>query len=115
VDKIVIQDLEVDAHIGVTEAERTLPQHLLVTVELERDLAEAGRTDSEAATARYDVVANMIRETTGAHPRKLIETVATEIADAILDRQFASAVTVEVKKFSIPRSRYVAVQIRRAR
>ena len=114
-DKIVIQDLEVDAHIGVTEAERALPQHLLVTVELERDLAEAGRTDSEAATTRYDLVADTIRETVSQQPRKLIETVATEIADAILDRQFALAVTVEVKKFSIPRSRYVADQIHRAR
>jgi dihydroneopterin aldolase len=112
-DKIVIKDLEVDAHVGVTEAERAQPQHLLVTVELERDLAEAGRTDSEAATTRYDLVVNIIRDVVSGQPRRLVETVATEIADTILDHKFASAVTVEVKKFSIPRSRYVSVQIHR--
>jgi dihydroneopterin aldolase len=113
VDKIIIKDLEVDAHVGVTEAERAQPQHLLVTVELERDLAEAGRADSEAATTQYDVVADMIRKVVEGQPRKLVETVAAEIADTILHHKFASAVTVEVKKFSIPRSRYVSVQIHR--
>jgi dihydroneopterin aldolase len=114
VDKIIIKDLEVDAHVGVTEAERAQPQRLLVTVELERDLAEAGRTDSEAATTRYDVVVEMIRNVVSGQPRRLVEAVATEIADTILQHKFASAVTVEVKKFSIPRSRYVSVQIHRA-
>ena len=112
-DKIIIKDLEVDAHIGVGDAERAQPQRLLVTVELERDLVEAGRTDSEAATTRYDLVANIIRDVVSGQPRRLVETVATEIANTILHHKFASAVTVEVKKFSIPRSRYVSVQIRR--
>ena len=113
-DKIIIKDLEVDAHIGVADAERAQPQRLLVTVEMERDLVEAGRTDSEAATTRYDLVANMIHDVASRRPRKLVETVAAEIADAILHHKFASAVTVEVKKFSIPRSRYVSVRICRA-
>jgi len=114
VDKIVIKDLEVEAHIGVSEAERARSQPLLVTVELERDLIEAGRSDTEAATTRYDLVADMIRELTSRKPRKLIETVAAEIADSILQLKYASAVSVEVKKFSIPRSRYVSVRIHRA-
>lgn len=113
-DKIVIKDLEVDAHVGVTEAERAQPQRLLVTVELERDLAEAGGSDSEAATTRYDVVAAMIHKVVEERPRNLVEAIAAEIADTILQRRLALAVTVEVKKFSIPRSRYVSVQIHRA-
>ena len=113
-DRIVIKDLEVDAHIGVTEAERAPTQRLLITVELERDLAEAGRKDSEAATTRYDVVADMICKIVAGRPRKLVEAVATEIAEAILARKLAPAITVEVKKFSIPRSQYVSVQIHRS-
>jgi 7,8-dihydroneopterin aldolase/epimerase/oxygenase len=114
VDKIVIKDLEVDAHVGVTETERAQTQPLLITVELERELAEAGGTDSEAATTRYDVVVDMIRTIVEGRPRKLVEAIAQEIADTVLHRQLALAVTVEVKKFSIPRSRYVSVQIHRA-
>jgi len=112
-DKIVIKDLEVDAHIGVTEAERARPLRLLITVEMERDLAEAGRADEESATTRYDVVADLIRRVVTERPRKLIEAVAGEIAKAILSQRHARAVTVEVKKFSIPRTRYVSVEIRR--
>ena len=114
-DKIVIKDLEVDAHIGVSETERAQPQRLLITVELERDLAEAGRTDAEAATTRYDVVADMIRKIVTDRPHKLVEAIAEEIAGAVLAHKLAIAVTVEVKKFSIPRSRYVSVQIHRTR
>ncbi len=112
-DKIVIKDLEVDALIGVTDSERAQPQRLLITVELERDLTEAGRRDAEASTTRYDIVADLVRKMVTERPRKLVEAVAHEIAEAILARQLADAVTVEVKKFSIPRSRYVSIQIRR--
>ena len=44
-DKIIIKDLEVQAHIGVTADEREHPQRLLINLVLERDLAEAGRLD----------------------------------------------------------------------
>src|SRR5450432_4161524 len=114
-DKIIIKDLEVDARIGVTESERAQAQRLLITVEMERDLTEAGRRDAEAFTTRYDIVADMIRKMVTERPRKLVEAVAHEIAEAILTRQMAHAVTVEVKKFSIPRSQYVSIQIRRTR
>lgn len=112
-DRIVIKDLEVDAHIGVTESERARAQRLLITVELERDLAEAGRTDMESSTTPYDVVADMIRKEVTGRPRKLVEAVADEIAEMILSHKMALAVTIEVKKFSVPRSQYVSVQIRR--
>ena len=112
-DKIIIKDLEVNALIGVTESERAQPQRLLITVEMERDLTEAGRRDAEAATTRYDIVADMIRKTATERPRKLVEAVAHEIAETILTHKLAHAVTVEVKKFSIPRSQYVSIRIHR--
>jgi dihydroneopterin aldolase len=112
-DKITIKDLEVQTHIGVTPAERAHTQRLLITVVLERDLAEAGRTDMESSTTGYDVVADMIRQVVTQRPRKLIEAVADEIAEAILQRRLAVAVTVAVKKFSIPGSQYVSIEIHR--
>jgi dihydroneopterin aldolase len=112
-DKIVIKDLEVDAHVGVTKEERAKPQRLLITVELHRALATAGKRDAEADTARYDVVAQLVREIATDRPRRLAEAVAEEIAAAILARRFAPSVTVEVKKFSVPKTRYVLVQVTR--
>lgn len=114
-DRIVIKDLEVDAHIGVTESERARTQPLLITVELERDLAEAGRTDRETFTMPYDLVVDTVRKVVTERPHRLLEAVAHRIAETILFYNMALSVTVEVKKFSIPRSQYVSVQIRRPR
>ena len=113
-DKIVIRDLEVETKIGVTVEERAHPQRLLVTVELERDLAEAGRTDKEGATTSYAEVVELIHKIVADRPRQLIEAVADEIAEAILTHRLALTVTVEVKKFSIPKTQHVAVQITRS-
>ncbi|MEI6082797.1 MAG: dihydroneopterin aldolase [Verrucomicrobiota bacterium] len=112
-DKITIKDLEVQTNIGVTAAERAHTQRLLVTVIMERDLAEAGRTDMEASTTGYDVVTDLVKQVVAQRPRKLVEAVADEIAGAILQKRLAVAVTVEVKKFSIPGSQYVAIEIYR--
>jgi dihydroneopterin aldolase len=113
-DRIVIRDLELDAQIGVTEEERAHPQRLLVTIEMELDLSVAGRTDAESATTDYARVAQMVRTLVTDRPRKLIEAVADEIADMILTNRLAQTVSVEVKKFSIPRSQFVSVQITRS-
>lgn len=112
-DKIVIQDLEVQTRVGVTEAERAQVQRLLVTVRMERDLAEAGRNDDMAATTDYTAVVEMIGALLAERSRNLIESVAHDIAEAILSHQLAKAVTVEVKKFSVPGARHVAVEIQR--
>jgi len=113
-DKIIISDLEVQSHIGTTAGERERPQRLLISLVLERDLGEAGRTDMESSTTGYDVVIALVKQLLTQRPRKLIEAVATEIAELLLARRLAVAVTVEVKKFSMPGTQYVAVEIRRA-
>ena len=110
-DKITIKDLEVQMHIGVTAGERAHPQRLLISLVLERDLAEAGRTDMESATTGYDVVINLVQQLLLQRPRQLIEAVANEIAEMILSRRLAVAVTVEVKKFCMPGTQYVSVEI----
>jgi FolB domain-containing protein len=112
-DKIVIKDLEVQAKIGVTEAERARPQRLLVTVEMSLELGEAGRADDVKRTADYAAVAGLIEETVTKKPRQLIEAAAEDVAEAILERGLAGSVTVEIKKFSVARARHVAVQITR--
>jgi dihydroneopterin aldolase len=113
VDKIIIKDLEVEAQIGVSPEERSYNQRLLITVELERDLAEAGRTDMESVTIGYDVIADLVQHVVSERPHKLIEAIAHDIAAAIFTRRYADAVSIEVKKFSLPRTKYAAVSIRR--
>ena len=113
-DKIVISDLEVEACVGVMEAERARPQRLLITVELERDLRQAGRTDDLTATADYVAVAGLVREIATSKPRNLVEALAEELTQAIISRKLANTVTVEVRKFSVPKTRFVAVRLTRS-
>jgi dihydroneopterin aldolase len=113
-DKITIKDLELEAHIGVTPSERARTQKLLLTIILERDLGEAGRTDTESTTTPYDQVVEAVKAVVAERPRKLVEAMALEIAREILYRRMAITVTVEVKKFSIPHTKYVSVEIQRS-
>ena len=113
-DKIVISDLEVEACVGVMEAERARSQRLLITVELERDLRQAGRTDDLTATADYVAVAGLVREIATSKPRNLVEALAEELTQAIISRKLANTVTVEVRKFSVPKTRFVAVRLTRS-
>jgi len=46
---------------------------------------------------------------------RLIEKLAADIAELMLTEFHPRAVTVEVRKFIIPETRYVAVRLRRAR
>ena len=65
-DRIIIEDLEVRARIGVTAAERRKPQRLLITMEVLKSLASAGKTDDLRKTIDYDAVARRVRAL-GAH------------------------------------------------
>ncbi len=112
-DKITLSDLEVFYRVGVTDAERAKPQRLLVNLELEHNLASAAGADDLTKTIDYFAVSQRLLNFGEGRQWRLIETLACEIAAAIL-REFApSSVTVEVKKFIIPETRYVAVQVRR--
>ena len=110
-DKITICDLEVQYRVGVTEAERAQPQRLLLTLEIERDLAAAAGSDNLADTIDYDSVARRLLQFGDDCHWELIETVANEIAQMVREDYKAGRVTVEVKKFVIPQARYVSVRM----
>lgn len=112
-DEIVIEQLELSAHIGVPDEERTQPQRLTVSLRMEpvRGFAELG--DDLARTVDYFAVSQAVKTLAAARPRRLIETLAEEIAALVL-RDFAvAAVEVELRKFILPDTAHVAVRLRR--
>lgn len=114
-DTITISDLEVFYQVGVTEEERAKPQRLLITVELSGDFTVAAARDNLADTIDYFAVAQrLLRFGDGCH-WQLIETLAAEIATAVLEEFGAKSVSVEVKKFIIPQTRHVSVRLTRNR
>ena len=114
-DTITIEDIQVRCRIGVPDEERANPQELLITLSLETDTAKAGQSDEIAQTIDYHAVYVHARKLAEARERKLIETLAEELADMVLNVFSAEAVTVIIKKFILPETRHVELRIRRTR
>jgi 7,8-dihydroneopterin aldolase/epimerase/oxygenase len=106
--RIRIHDLETWCQIGVPDTERANPQRLLVDLEFDTSHPQA---DDIAATVDYATVADTARTTAQARPRHLIETLASDILHAVLDRFPISNLIVRVRKFSVPTVREVSVEV----
>src|SRR5271167_1551599 len=113
--RISIVDLEVYYRVGVPEGERAQPQRLLLTVEMESDFAAAAKSDSIADTIDYFAVSQRLLKFGDGKSWKLIEKLAADICDMILSEFKPDSVTVEAKKFPIPKARYVSVSLTKKR
>jgi dihydroneopterin aldolase len=112
-DTIQIEQLEISAHIGVPDAERAEAQRLTASLTLEPARGFGALSDDLARTVDYFAVCQAVRELAAAHPRRLIETLAEEIAGMLLRRFAVGTVEVEIRKYILPDTRYVAVRLRR--
>ncbi len=112
-DAIIINDLEVSFRVGVTQAERGKSQRLLLSLEIEHDLAPAAAKEDLRQTVDYYAVCQRLLRLGEGREWKLIETLAVEISNLVLKEFGAQSVVVEVKKFIIPQTRYVSVRVRR--
>ena len=113
--KITIVDLEVFYCVGVPDEERAQPQRLLVTIDMTYDLSSAAVSDRVTKTIDYFEVAQKVIKFGEGRNWKLIEKVATDIADFVLNEFHPDAVTVQVKKFPLPQASYVSVSVTQSR
>ena len=112
-DRILICDIETQCSIGVPDEERQTPQRLLISLELEGDFTKASVEDNLMTTIDYHEVYLRVKEVCAERERKLIETLAEDIASSILTKFRVKCVTVEIKKFILPATAYVSVKIER--
>lgn len=110
-DRILIEGLRASAHIGVTAAERRRRQRVEMDLELALDLRRAGRQDRVEATVDYAAAARLARALLEGRPYRLVEAAAEAIVDALLRRFRPRQVRVRIRKFSVPGSRSVGVEI----
>ena len=109
-NQIIIKGLAVDAQVGVPDEERSHPQRLLVDVIIEPSVNFADLDDQINRTVDYDAAAQRITALAAERPRALIETLAHEIAEIILKEFPAKSAEVEIRKFILPNTHYVAVR-----
>ncbi len=112
-DQILISKLCVSSFIGATEEERRRPQRLDVSLVLEKTGGFAGINDVLERTVDYAAVAVRVKEIAALGQRALVETLAEDIASALLQEYFLAAVEVEVCKHVLPDTEHVGVRIRR--
>ena len=118
IDRIELRGLRVRGHHGVFDHERRDGQDFLVDLVVELDLAPAAASDQLADTLDYGGLAETAAAVLAGTPRALIETVAAEIADAVLADARVAQVQVTLHKPSAPIPRTftdVAVVIHRHR
>jgi dihydroneopterin aldolase len=112
-NEILLHGLSVHSCIGVPDEERSRPQHLLVDVVLSPQTAFDALNDDILHTADYAAAATRIASLAAARPRRLIETLAHEIAVMLLAEFPITAAEVQIRKFILPNTEFVAVRCRR--
>ena len=110
---IEIRRLRVKTFIGVPDAERAEPQELLVTVKIRPRLAFAEMADEIEKTVDYAALAEGIKALGLEKARRLIETLANDVAEYVLTDSKVAGVEVMVEKFILPDTECVAVRVRR--
>jgi 7,8-dihydroneopterin aldolase/epimerase/oxygenase len=114
-DTIEIRRLRVTTLIGVPDEERATAQTLLVTLIMTPSQGFEGLDDDISRTINYYQVSLEIEALAAAHPRHLIETLATDIADHLLVNHPISNIAVTIEKHILPNTECVAVHLQRSR
>jgi dihydroneopterin aldolase len=114
-DCIIVSQFEVLAHVGVPPAERGKAQRLTFSLRLFPVRGLSGLADELSGTVDYAAVCATVRQEAESKPRRLIETLSEDIAAVLLARFPLRAVEVELRKYILPGTEYVAVSIRRER
>ena len=112
-DRITIKDLEVRFHVGVPKEERATAQKLLITIEMTHDLAASAANDNLAETINYYTVCQAVKAIGQTRQWKLIESLADDICELVLQEFKPNTVRVMIKKFILPDTRWVSVELNR--
>lgn len=111
---IRIVDLEVFYRVGVPDEERSKPQRLMVTIEMEVEAPQAATSDDLRDTIDYFSVSQDLLHHGEGRSWKLIEKLAVDLAELILAEYVPRNVRVEIKKFIIPEARHISVSCSRS-
>ena len=102
VDRVEIRGLRIEAAHGVGEDERAAPQPFELDMDLYLRQPAAGAHDDLGRTADYVAALEAAERVLEGPPRHLLETLAEEIAAAVLADEALSAVTVALRKLAPP-------------
>lgn len=110
---IKIKGLSIPAFIGVPDDERAQAQQLSFDLKFAASAQPKTLNDDLALTVDYAVLSQRLAELVQIRPRRLIETLADEIATTLLNEFLLRWIEVTVRKFILPNTEHVAVTVRK--
>jgi dihydroneopterin aldolase len=114
VDKIFLEDLRVEAVIGIWEWERRVRQTISLNLELQTDVKRAAASDEIEAALDYKSIAKELIRVVETSEFKLVETLAETLARIVVTDFGVAWVKLSVSKpGAIEGSRNVGVLIER--
>lgn len=113
-DIVFLNELRVDALIGVWDWERRMRQTLVMDVELGTDMRRAGESDDLTATVDYKAVTDRIIELTRASSYRLIEALGEQLTRTVLEEFDVRWIRLRIRKPGVLREvREVGILIER--
>jgi FolB domain-containing protein len=115
-DHILINDLRVEAILGIYDWERVTPQPILISVSLSVDTFLAGELDDLSASVDYARLADVLQAHAQIARRLTVEALAADLARLCLEAPGVQKVRLRLEKpHAIDNARSVGVEIERSR
>jgi 7,8-dihydroneopterin aldolase/epimerase/oxygenase len=115
-DIVYIRDLRIDTIIGVYDWERQIKQTLSIDLDMATDIRQAAATDDLRYTINYKAVSDRLIDFVESFHPQLIETLAEEIANIIINEFHVPWVRLQIGKAgAIRAARDVGVVIERGK
>ncbi len=113
-DIIYLNDLRIEALIGVFDWERRIRQSLVFDIEMATDIRRAAETDDLQYTLDYGAVAARVIEFVEASEYRLVETLVEKVASIIREEFHVPWVRIRInKQGAVPGVRDIGVIIER--
>ena len=102
-DVILLDDLRLEAIVGVLDHERVTPQPISVSLEIERPFVLAAMEDDLRETTNYADILTLVERVIQEGKFLLLETLVVRVGEAVIAADgVISAVTVTAKKLAPP-------------
>ncbi|HIA14478.1 MAG TPA: FolB domain-containing protein [Nitrospirales bacterium] len=95
---VIIRDLVIDTHCGVTPEERSTIQQLAVDVEATYDMAQAVIDDDIKKVVDYEQVCQIIKDIAQTETSALLETLGNHMINRLFENTDAHTITITLTK-----------------
>lgn len=114
---IELERLEIDCIVGILPFERKTPQKVFLDISMDLDFSAAAASENVSDTVDYTAIAQELTQLVKERRYQLIETMAVECADLVLERHHAvPRVAIAVHKpAAVPQARDTVVRFERRR